>query len=364
MGKVRRISKKYFFRQIVTFFLVYCLFFNPAVLAEVVLTGQEPGSGITVTPLGTGTTQDMTADNNGAIGYFSDFDIALNHTVNCVQGNSAYNALFKVDSATNSTPGTQIYGTFTSNGNIYFQDTYGIFIGENGVINTNQFVASTLNINNEDWQDFIAGVAEQLQFAKGYEDPFGVVENQGTITALTNVYLVGSRVINSGTIIAPDTLVMAAGDKVYLKQDGSKVVVDVDVEMNFSPNYVVDNDGTIEAPDGKVILAAGDIFSAALDVGSLAAKANRNITMEGDVTTVGDTSLIADSDLDQGGDVTANGAITAGGKVDIAGNIIQLNDNVTANNGDLTITGRTSKGMVLDDFTVGPDLRDTGDISM
>jgi hypothetical protein len=195
------------------------------------------------------------------------------------------------------------------------------------------------------------------------------VENEGTITALSNVYLVGSSVINSGTIIAPDLMVMAAGDKVYLKQDSSNVVIDVDIDLNFSPNHVVDNGGsqgtgpgTIEATDGKVILAAGDIWSTAISgVESLRAEATRNITMEGAATATGDIALIADADLQYGGDVTTNGAVTAGGKVDIAGNLIELNESVIADGGDLTITGRTSRRRAL---AVKMGLRNIGAISM
>jgi filamentous hemagglutinin len=450
MGKFRRISKQYGLKQIVTLFVVCCMFCNPAVLAEVVLTGQEPGGSITVSPLGIGTTQSMTA-GNGDIGYFSDFDILNGHTVNCVQGGANNNALFKV----NSLDGTQIYGKFNSDGNIYLQDIRGIFIGPNGEFNANQSVLSTLNIDNGDWQDFITGIADQLPFARGSGDPISSVENEGAITALTNVYLVGSSVINRGTVTASDLVVMAAGENVYLKQNGSNVVVEVSVSQGYTRPYdrVVDNGGsqgtgagTITANDGKVILAAGDIYSTAIEgieslraeatgditlngaigatghveilggqnriisrhaqinindditagsmrikngkdvepgeeslsgiyvaegknltaeYGDVVVEAVHNVVLGGDVSASGDVFINGDEDgwgnpkgdpedynprPYGGGDVIANN-ITAGGNVDIKGNAIQLNGDVSAD-GDLTITGRTSKDNYTDlDFS-------------
>jgi hypothetical protein len=82
--------------------------------------------------------------------------------------------------------------------------------------------------------------------------------------------------------------------------------------------------------------------------------------MEGAATATGDIALIADSDTRFGGDVTTNGAVTAGGNVDIAGNVIQLNNDVSANGGDLTITGRTSEGLLLGEFIEGPGPRPEG----
>ena len=102
MRNVRKISKKYYVRQVVTFFLVCCMFCNPAVLAEVVHTGTTVGT-INVDPVIPNLdplvpdTQAMTA-SDGAIGTFSNFDIAGDLVVTCTQGSTSANALFKVNS--------------------------------------------------------------------------------------------------------------------------------------------------------------------------------------------------------------------------------------------------------------------------
>ncbi|MHC4499146.1 MAG: beta strand repeat-containing protein, partial [Planctomycetota bacterium] len=171
------------------------------------------------------------------------------------------------------------------------------------------------------------------------------------------IALIGKNVTNKGAIVAQgrdNIVMMAAGDSVMLSREGSNVAVDVD--MSFSPIHKVDNGGiqgtgvgTVTADGGKVILAAGDIYSTAIEgVETLRAEAFRNITMEGAATATGDIALIADADLQYGGDVTTNGDVTAGGNVDIAGNLIDLNGNVLSTGGDLTITGRTSQGLIFD----------------
>ncbi|MHC4396243.1 MAG: hypothetical protein ACYS1A_11375 [Planctomycetota bacterium] len=325
MKKVRRISKKYRLRQFVAYFMAFCMFCHPAVLAEVVHTSTQAGTinvgPVVVDPLGPDT-QAMSA-TDGSIGTFSNFDIANGLIVNCTQGDPSYNALFKV----NSVNGTQIYGIFNSDGNIYLQDLRSILIGPTGEINTNQFVATAVNIKNSDWQDFINGVTNQLRFEKLIEDPTGVIENQGTINA-SSVYLVGSQVLNNGTITAPDLLVMAAGDKVFLTHEDSKVLIKVPTDLMTPDPAInkVDIDAASTITAGQVVLAAGDVFTAALDVGSLAATANRNITLEDAVTTTGDITLDAEED------VYAHGLATTGG-----GNInIHSSDSTTHLYGDVT----------------------------
>jgi hypothetical protein len=70
----------------------------------------------------------------------------------------------------------------------------------------------------------------------------------------------------------------------------------------------IDAASTIENA-GQVVLAAGDIFTAAMDVDSLAATANRDITIEGkiDVFNYADSDVESTAILDAGGDVTIDG---------------------------------------------------------
>ncbi len=119
----------------------------PVALAEVVLQPEGVINGtITVTELGEGITQDMFA-SDGAIGHFSDFDIAAGHTVYCEQPGTSANALFRVFSG----DGTQILGNFTADGNIYLIDPAGILFGADSQVNVNQLIASSLDISDGDF---------------------------------------------------------------------------------------------------------------------------------------------------------------------------------------------------------------------
>jgi filamentous hemagglutinin family protein len=180
------------------------------VLADVVLTDVVNGN---ITVNSGGNTTNMTA-SNGAIGNFSDFDIASNHSVLCAQGGADARALFKVF----STDGTQIYGNFEATGSIYLFDAKGVLVGPGAMINMTQFVASSLNISHD---DFLNG---RDIFAGGN----GAVINQGEIFA-EKVALIGKKVLNTGTITSPNGyVVMAAGDRVVLGQPGSNIVVELD----------------------------------------------------------------------------------------------------------------------------------------
>ena len=108
-------------------------------------------------------------------------------------------------------------------------------------------------------------------------------------------------------------------------------------EKTYSP-IVVDDAKNLTATAGDVVV-----------------EAVHDIYLGGDVQASGSIYLNADEDSHGdprepgysaypygGGDVIARGALTAGGDVDIFGNAIRFEADVTATNGDLTITGRTS----------------------
>lgn len=315
----------------------------PVALAEVVLQpGGEINGSITVIPdpVISGRTN-MTA-SDGAIGHFSDFDIAEGHFVDCVQPSANANALFRVFSG----DGTQILGRFDATGNIYLIDTAGILFGANSQVNVNRLVASGLEMLDTDFSNAIGDPAQPMIFSSGSGD----VTNNGTITATDSVYLVGKNVINNGSILCPDGLVvMAAGDTMRLGQPGSSVIVDVqnlDTDLVAShDNNVVTNNGTVGeagSPVGKLVLAAGDVWSQAAiaNVGDLVAIAKEDVTLDEDVTVTGDMTLIADmSPEPMLLSLHASGTLVANGDIDIMGNKITLEEAVNAG-GNLTITGR------------------------
>ena len=363
MENVRRISKKYYLRQIVACWLMCFMVFYPAVaLADVPpaptalpQTPSTPYGGVGAFNYNTNPLAprlDILNVQNGAVINWQNFDIGSDATT---QFHQVVDSAAVLNRVTGDTGPTGIFGDLIANGTVFIVNTRGIVFGPDSYVQARNLVASGIDLRDRDFRNRDGDFQFEKNTLYPYSNQIGDVEIRGGGTGsieAEQVALIGRNVTNKGSIVAEgrdNIVVMAAGDKVFLGRDGSDVIVDVD--LNFSPFHVVDNGGsqgtgpgTISAPGGKVILAAGDIWSTAIEgVESLRAEAFRNITLEGAATATGDIALIADSDLGHGGDVTTNGAITAGGKVDIAGNLIELNENVSANGGDLTITGRTSK---------------------
>lgn len=311
-------------RHLVAHFLICCLIFNmplSVVLADVVLTDVVNGN---ITVNSGGNTTNMTA-SNGAIGRFSDFDIASTQSVFCAQPSADARALFNVFSV----DGTQIYGRFEATGSIYLHDAAGILIGPGAVLNMTQLVATSLALSHE---DFLNG---RDIFAGGN----AAVINQGNISA-EKVALIGKKVLNTGTITSPNGyVVLAAGDKVILGQPGSNVIVElasVDVpraaDGALADMADVANEGTIDAQDGMIVLAAGDVFSKALNLGTLAA--------------TGGSITVKAARVDQFGIINTDGIEGDGGSVNLtatevvvlgAGSITTANSGTNGDGGEVVV---------------------------
>ncbi|MHC4558146.1 MAG: two-partner secretion domain-containing protein, partial [Planctomycetota bacterium] len=235
----------------------------------------------------------ITASDKAIINY-SSFDIARPETVQFIQPSSSASVLNRILSASP----TNINGTLLANGRVFFVNPAGVYIGDGASINVNQLVASALNISNA---DFING---RYNFVGGD----GAVINSGDISA-EKVYLIGKQVTNSGNISCPaGYVVMASGDRVFLGEPGSGIVLEMDVSSLSESADTADsgvgvlNEGTIDAAGGIIALAAsGDIYSQAIsNVGSLSTSVET-----GDA---GQISLTADA-----GTVINTGSIEASG---------------------------------------------------
>ncbi|MHC4501430.1 MAG: autotransporter outer membrane beta-barrel domain-containing protein, partial [Planctomycetota bacterium] len=196
---------------------------------------------------------------------------------------------------------------------VFFVNPAGVYIGAGARINVSQLIASGLNISNS---DFING---RYNFTGGN----GSVINSGDILA-ERVYLIGKQVANSGSISCPaGYVVMAAGERVFLGEPGSDIVLEIDGPSLPGSADPVDlgmgvlNEGTIDAAGGTIVLAAaGDIYSQAIsNVGSL------SVSVE--VGDAGEVKLTApDGTVINSGSIEASG--DAGGSITIDGGEVTL----------------------------------------
>ena len=380
MESIRRSFKGRNWRKVITYFLTCCLFLNmslPVAQAEVVLDSIVRGE-INVSPLGTGTLQDMTA-SDGAIGHFSNFDIASGHMVNCVQPSADASALFRVFSG----DGTQIYGQFDATGHIYLVDTAGILFGPGSQINVTRLVASGLNITDSAFDTILEG--GQMEFAGGD----GKITNRGVINA-DGVYLIGDKVLNLGPIIANEggIIIIAAGDQVILAQDGSNVSVAVSGPRDGLSNPDINNRNILRANNGTIVLAAGDTFSSAITNVSFLAATGGTVKVQaaivenkgsidvdaptgsaddgGTISIIGTeqvisapTSDVYDS-LTADADATGNGGnitIKTDGTVTIGENaVITASGGSTSGNGGTVIIEGIVDGTPCEDFVIAGEI--------
>jgi filamentous hemagglutinin family protein len=257
----------------------------------------------------------ITASNKAIINYTS-FDIARPEVVEFIQPSSTASVLNRILSANP----TAIDGTLLANGRVFFINPAGVIIGEGARINVNQLVASALDMSNS---DFLNG---RYNFAGGY----GPVINRGDIVA-EKVYLIAKQVANSGTISCPDGyVVMASGDRVFIGEVGSDVVVEIDIPSGSADpleGAAVLNEGTIDVGSGTIVVAAaGDIYAQAIsNVGTLSASTQSGnagqvklAAADGVIANIG--SIEAKSGSAAGGVVSAEGAAVVNlGTIDVTG---------------------------------------------
>ena len=295
MKLLKKLSKKLQLRHTLIYVLVYLtlLFQTMPQLALATPTGATVVSGSAgVTQ--SGNTTSVTMTSNRAVINWNSLDTASNEKLQFTKASGGFTVLNKVTTG----GATQFNGTLLGNkGHIIIVNPNGIVFGSTAVINAFKFTASGLNIDNT---DFMNGIYQ-------YSGGGGLVTNNGTINA-QEVRLIGSSVLNKGSIIAPAGLViMAAGNSVYLGEEGSDVVVQV-AAMSDPANHTVTNTGSIgsnkagingcvggKTTEGPaVILAAGDIFSTAISgIESLRAEAQRNISFSGNVSANSSIDLSA-----------------------------------------------------------------------
>ncbi|MCZ8284148.1 MAG: filamentous hemagglutinin N-terminal domain-containing protein, partial [Bacteroidia bacterium] len=255
-----------------------------------------------------------------AIANFASFNVGSGALVDIRQLNSSAALLARV---TGGDP-SLIQGQIRADGALWLINQAGIMVGPGARIDVARFIASSLNVSDS---DFLAG---RLNF-KGAGTP-GDVRNEGTINAASggSIYLVGANVANSGSLNAPQgEVLLAAGQTVQLVDTATP---GVSVAITGAPGEAR-NLGQITAEAGRIGLAAGLVsnsgtINASSAVreggriflrasGDIKTSATSNISANG--TTGGNVVLIAENAASIDGEVSATGSTGRGGYVDTSG---------------------------------------------
>lgn len=190
----------------------------------------------------------ITTTSDRAVIDWSNFSVDSGHTVNFDQLSSTSAVLNRVVGA--AAP-SLINGAITSNGNVFLSNASGVVIGSTGVINTNGFTATTLDISND---RFMNG---DLSF-NGNSNA-SIVNNGLISTGNGGANLIASQVFNNGTIETTGNINLATGGQLQMA-GGSYIQADLEtIENGISGGAsLIQNSGTVRAIGGLNV--GGEVY--------------------------------------------------------------------------------------------------------
>ena len=321
--------------------LAVSLAFNGAAQAALP-TGAQVASGSA--QIGTvGNTMTVTNSPSAIINWQS-FSIGQSEAVRFVQQSASSAVLNRVVGGQMSA----IMGRLTSNGQVFLINPAGVLVGAGAVIDTASFFASTLQILD---QDFLAG---KHQFQGDVDS--GKITNQGWIRTGYGgqVVLMAPNIENSGIIQAPGgKILLAAGQKVTLgslDMDGLSFQVQAPTDSALNLGQLIADGGVVKVFAGS-LKHSGDIRANSLTrdaAGEIVLKARGDVELTAGSTTVanGRTGGTIRIESETGtarvaGDVSATGRSGAGGGMDVLGGKVVLTGNAT-----LDASGATAGGSI------------------
>ena len=304
----------HFLRRVMAYVLVWCLVMNtsvPTLLATPTGGVFTQGTGTIVPVVGGNTT--VTVDQTSSVIQWGGLDTSAAESLTFLQGGLSNSAV--LNRVMSGAP-THFFGTLTGDDmRIFIVNPAGIIFEGGSTVNVSQLVLSGLDITN--W-DPVTGPGDPIAFGGGS----GEVTNHGEIYA-DSIMVVGKKVRNVRRLYTNGNedgfVVMAAGEEVFVAQDGSSVIVNVS-EGFYSPDDTfsdVRNSSGISANRGTIVLAAGDTFSRAIvNTGYALAKAGTLVAHAARVESTGVLSAKGSNNHGDAGTVTLTGlesvSLTAG----------------------------------------------------
>ena len=213
-----------------------------------------------------------------------------------------------------------------------------LLVGPNAKIDTGSFLASTLNISD---QNFLSG---NYVFTGAASSSVASIVNRGSIVVSNGGYvgLISPSVTNKGTIAANGgNVFLASGEEVTLSLAGNSLISLV-VDKAAADGLGITNSGMIGANGGSVILTArtaSDLLKNVVNNSGII-EAKSLVQQEGQIILDGgDAGIVANSGTL---DVSSAQSGAKGGSIGIFGKYIGLLDNAKVN-----ASGDTGGGTIL-----------------
>lgn len=250
------------------------------------------------------------------------FNIGSAASVNIAQPNASSVLLNRV---VGNDP-SQILGKLSANGQVILLNPNGILFGKDGSVTASAFTASTFGLSDN---DFMAGYYKYSRNGSAAS-----VVNQGTIQTTPGgfVALIGATVSNEGKIIAPQgDVVLAAGEQVTLPQeltDPKQLATanTISVRMSKRVRLEIDaaaintavsntNSGVIVTEGGQVLLQAAALSTAVATV-TQSGSIDTSAAQAGAVTVLAENGFIkVDGAIKANSNGDTNGAPNRGGNI-------------------------------------------------
>lgn len=157
-----------------------------------------------------GSTMEIVQTSNKAIVNWNTFNLGKDARVNIVQPT---NQAVMLNRVVGPDP-TQIHGRIDANGQVMLVNQNGIVIGKDGMVSASGFTASSYGISDE---DVLAG---KNRFERQGSQAGVRIDGRIETKSEGYVVLVGAHVTNNGQIIAPQgAVIMAAGESITIAGD-------------------------------------------------------------------------------------------------------------------------------------------------
>lgn len=218
---------------------------------------------------------------------------------------------------------SKIDGLLEANGRVYLVNPNGMVVGPSGCIQAESFIASTLDLENE---DFFKN--QELLFqgnSKARLINFGKISVTGG-----DVFLLGRAVVNEGLIEAGEGIVgLAAGSEILLKPSGMQRLF-ICPKQEEAEDGGIENRGLIEAAHAE-LRADGNAFRFAINQEGI-------IEASGIKEERGRVFLVAE----KGTSINQGTIRSPGGKVHVLGDQVGVNDG-----GRIDVSSKENAGEVL-----------------